>query len=204
MSLWAVVPVKSLGEGKSRLAQVLSKEDRRLLNNQLFQHTLNVLSHVAAIDEICVISTDPDVLDHAKSLGLKTMVENGSGLNEALTQVTLAAIVERVQQLFILPVDLPFLKQSDAEIFLHMLEGKPGVVIAPDRKKTGTNALMVSPPGALDYQFGVDSFNLHYHQALARKLPVRVCCLSSLEFDIDLPEDFLEVKDLLAVPMGLE
>lgn len=204
MSLWAVVPVKSLDEGKSRLEKIMTQADRRSLNTQLIQHTLKILLNVADIDVVCVISSDAAVLDLADSYGVKTFFERGAGLNEALTQVTQTAINEGIQKLLVLPVDLPLLEQGEVETFLHALNRQPGLVIAADRGRTGTNALLVCPPGSIDYQFGEDSFNLHYQQAQRRNLPVSVCCLPSLEFDIDLPEDYLEVRDLFVAPMGVE
>ena len=158
----------------------MTRADRRYLNIQLTQRTLKVLLNSAYIDVVCVISGDPAVLDLADSHGAKTFMEKGAGLNEALEQVTQAAIKEGIQKLLVLPVDLPLLEQSEVETFVHALDRHPGLVIAPDRGRTGTNALLVCPPGAIDYQFGEDSFHLHYQQALRRDLPVSVCCLPSL------------------------
>ena len=49
MTLWAIVPVKPLRLGKSRLAEMLSEDERADLNRRLLVHTLTTL---AAIPEI--------------------------------------------------------------------------------------------------------------------------------------------------------
>jgi 2-phospho-L-lactate guanylyltransferase (CobY/MobA/RfbA family) len=39
MTLWAIVPVKPLRRGKSRLADVLSQDERTNLNRHLLENT---------------------------------------------------------------------------------------------------------------------------------------------------------------------
>ena len=43
MTIWAIVPVKPLRRGKSRLAGLLSEEQRTCLNRYLLEHTLTRL-----------------------------------------------------------------------------------------------------------------------------------------------------------------
>ena len=40
MTLWAIVPVKPLRRGKSRLAGTLTEDERTALNQELLEHTL--------------------------------------------------------------------------------------------------------------------------------------------------------------------
>jgi 2-phospho-L-lactate guanylyltransferase (CobY/MobA/RfbA family) len=44
MTLWAIVPVKPLRRGKSRLAGTLSETERAELNQKLLEQTLTTLS----------------------------------------------------------------------------------------------------------------------------------------------------------------
>ena len=44
MSLWAIVPVKPLRRGKSRLAGALTEEERANLNQELLERTLRTLT----------------------------------------------------------------------------------------------------------------------------------------------------------------
>jgi 2-phospho-L-lactate guanylyltransferase len=68
----------------------------------------------------------------------------------------------------------------------------PVVVVAPDRRRQGTNALLVCPVGLIDYQFGPGSFQRHCNRALKAGARLEVCELPSLALDVDMPED-LEV-----------
>jgi 2-phospho-L-lactate guanylyltransferase len=71
----------------------------------------------------------------------------------------------------------------------------PVVVIAPDRHREGTNALLIYPAGLIDYSFGPGSFRRHCDRALEASARLEICELSSLALDIDYPED-LELLNL--------
>ena len=49
MTLWAIVPVKPLRRGKSRLADILSQDERTDLNRHLLENTLNTLNSLPEI-----------------------------------------------------------------------------------------------------------------------------------------------------------
>jgi len=78
MTLWAILPVKPLRSGKSRLSKVLSEEERAALNQNLLQNSLKVLASLELIDTILVVSRDPAVLTIARDYGAKTVLENGN------------------------------------------------------------------------------------------------------------------------------
>ena len=68
----------------------------------------------------------------------------------------------------------------------------PVVVVSPDRHRQGTNALLVSPAGLIEYDFGPGSFQRHCERAIKAGARLEVCELPSLALDVDHPED-LEV-----------
>jgi len=80
-------------------------------------------------------------------------------------------------------------QKDDIEMLLSRAKDPPVVVIAPDRHRKGTNALLAAPPGLIEYDFGPDSFKLHQERAQAAGARVEICELSSLGLDVDLPED---------------
>ena len=67
MTLWAIVPVKPLRRGKSRLAGALSEDERTELNRTLLQHTLKTLTDIKELEEVLVISRDPQALTIARN-----------------------------------------------------------------------------------------------------------------------------------------
>ena len=74
----------------------------------------------------------------------------------------------------------------------------PVVVVAPDRRYQGTNALLICPVGLIEYDFGPGSFQRHCERARQRGARLEICELPSLALDVDLPEDLEMVGDRLA------
>lgn len=197
MSLWAIVPVKPLRRGKSRLAGVLSEEQRNRLNCGLLEHTLQTLAAVPEVSQTLVVSRDPMALAMARDLGAKTVQEDGAPqLNMALRRATVVAQVYATKGVLILPADLPLISPEDIQAILVRAENPPVVVIAPDRRRDGTNALCVCPAGLIEYAFGPGSFARHCERAKKAGARVEVCEISSIGLDLDLPEDLKEYNQV--------
>src|SRR5512140_3297002 len=95
MSLWAIVPVKPLRRGKSRLAGVLSEEERTALNNSLLANTIKAITSAPSIGQTLVISRDPAALALAREYGARTVMEDSnSELNQALQRATIVAMID--------------------------------------------------------------------------------------------------------------
>ena len=198
MTLWAIVPVKPLRWGKSRLAGVLTQEERTDLNSQLLIHTLNTLKSLKEIEHVLVISRDPAALAIARKRGARTLQENGTPeLNSALARATIVARNHSTRGVLIVPADLPLLTPEDVRSMLDRASEPPVVVVAPDRHRQGTNALLVCPAGLIDYDFGPDSFPRHCQRALQAGARLEICELPSLALDMDLPEDLQLVGEEL-------
>lgn len=191
MCLWAIVPVKPLNLGKSRLCQVLTDLQRTELNQQLFQNTISVLKQVPKISEILVVSRDSNVLTIARASGLRTVQENGNPeLNQALLRASVFAQVYSPEGVIIVPADLPLLQPADVEMVIEKNHVPPVVVIAPDRRKEGTNMLLVSPAQLITYSFGKESFKTHLALAKASGARVEIVENERIALDLDLPEDW--------------
>jgi len=190
MTLWAIVPVKPLRRGKSRLSGVLGLEARTALNHYLLSNTLETLAAVPEIEYSLVVSRDPEALTIAREYGARTVQEQGSPqLNVALTRATMVALSHSVQGVIIVPADLPLLTADDIHEVVRRGVNPPVVVITPDRHHQGTNALLISPPGLINYEYGPGSFQRHCVQAQKAGARLEVCERGAVALDIDLPED---------------
>lgn len=195
MALWAIVPVKPLRRGKSRLAKVISAEERADLNQYLLEHTIQVLSTIDEIEHILVISRDTEALALARDLGARTVQEYGSpGLNTALSRAVEIAKTYETCGILIIPADLPRLNADDLKKILVHRKQPPVVAIAPDRKKEGTNALLVCPPDLIEFKYGPGSFEKHCQEAREADIRLEICDLQSLELDLDDPEDLALIE----------
>lgn len=191
MTLWAIVPIKPLRRGKSRLADILSEQERETLNEKLLVHTLKCLTSVSEIDHHLLVSYDPAALSLAREYGFRTIQESkNTSINKALRRGTLAAKAFKASMILIMPADLPFITKDAIHEMISLSLGPPEIIIAPDRKKNGTNALFINPVGILDYDFGEWSFKKHIEQAERKKIRIKIFDHEKLSFDLDLPEDY--------------
>lgn len=201
MTLWAIVPVKPMRLGKSRLAPVLSEEERIALNQQLLVHTVQTLKSMPELERVLVVSRDPGALALARHYGARTVQEDDSSqLNTALARATFVARSFHTHGVLVLPADLPFLDVDDIRRMLAAAHDPPVVVVAPDRKREGTNALIISPPGTITYRFGKGSFTRHCELARQAGARLEILDLPSLAVDLDSPED-LHLLDGWSVPI---
>jgi 2-phospho-L-lactate/phosphoenolpyruvate guanylyltransferase len=78
----------------------------------------------------------------------------------------------------------------------------PVVVIAPDRHGNGTNALLLSPAGLIEYDFGENSFQRHCQRAKDVGARLEIVDLPTLGLDLDLPEDLELIRKLEMTKMA--
>ncbi len=204
MTIWAIVPVKPLRRGKSRLAERLTEDERAELNGLLLAHTLKTLKKTKKIAEVLVVSRDPKALAIAHDHNARTIRENGAPrLNTALERATAVAKMYEAKGVLVLPADLPLISQADVDKLLSVINGgKRVVVITPDRHKNGTNALFLSPIGVIEYDYGEKSFERHCELAKKAGARLEICELPSIELDLDLPEDLELVAEEIHFSFG--
>ena len=197
MTIWAIVPVKPLRHGKSRLAEMLSQEQRTRLNRYLLEHTLTLLNEIPAIEHTLVVSRDPAALALTRSIGGRTVLEDGAPqINTALQRATVVAQSQGARAVLILPADLPLVEPDDLIAFLDRGQFSPVVVIAPDRRLDGTNCLLVNPAGLIGYSYGPGSFQRHSANTIEAGARLEVVKTDHFGLDLDLPEDLEMVGGL--------
>jgi 2-phospho-L-lactate guanylyltransferase len=200
MSIWAIVPVKPLRLGKSRLSGVLSDDERAVLNRMFLEQILEVLRTTPKISQTLVISRDPAALAVARELGARTVLEDGNpNLNSALSRATMLARNYATRGVLVLPADLPLVTREDVLEFLDHIYRSPCVVITPDRHENGTNALLMDPGGLIKYAFGPGSFNRHCELARTAGASLEIVRNQHIELDLDTPEDLALLKQLESI-----
>ena len=190
MTLWAIVPVKPLRRGKSRLSGVLSEDERTALNQSMLVNTIKTLKGVPEIDTILVVSRDPSALSLARDYHARTVLEDGSPeLNTALRRASMVAQAYQAKEILVLPADLPLIKPEDIRNFIAHSGKPPEIIIAPDRRHDGTNALYINPAGLIEFKYGEGSFQIHLTQARNANARIEIIELDAFALDLDLPED---------------
>src|SRR2546423_3941671 len=185
----ALIPVKALDEAKSRLAGHMTLHQRKNLVLDMLHHVLHVLQQSNLLDQITVVSPDIRVLDFAQTWGVRALVEEMPGHNAALHAAALQEQEAGTTALLTLSGGLPLLQPSDIRALIERSLRYP-VVLAPSRDGTGPNALLVQPPLALPYLFGVNSLYKYVRAAKERQLG------STIYNSIGLPLNINPINDL--------
>jgi 2-phospho-L-lactate guanylyltransferase len=219
MTTWAVVPVKPLRYGKSRLAHILSPEERAALTTSMLNRTLETLNNVPGIFRSLVISRDPSALKIARNYGAYTYGEGDKqDLNVALIRAAHLAAAQEATGILIIPADLPLITVEDVEMMLPAMasnsatthsrpygngamryDERRAIAICADRNGNGTNALYVSPPLGFEFSYGDGSFSRHLQQAQRLGMKSRIVHAPGLKFDLDTEEDWRAYLAVLGV-----
>jgi len=191
MTTWAVLPVKPFCRGKSRLSDCLEADELIALNRFLFEQTFHKLRASDGIDKVVVVSQDDQALDFARINGGIALTENAeSSLNAAVAQALQFVSTTEPGRVLILPADLPLMTSEDLEALLTIETAERAMVIVPDTRQLGTNAILLSHATMLKPQFGRRSFQKHTRQATSNGVELIVWLNDNIQRDLDTPQDF--------------
>ncbi|MBI3757432.1 MAG: 2-phospho-L-lactate guanylyltransferase [Deltaproteobacteria bacterium] len=196
---FALVPVKALAWGKSRLSALLSEEARQAVSRAMLIDVLNSLRHSSMVEKFAVVSSDATLLALAQEFGAYVVDEGQPrGLSGAVTIGTDFCLQKGATALLVLLADLPLVEPEDIDSLFHQGEeiGR-GVILATCKEREGTNALLRVPPLVIPPCFGGPSLEAHRQAARQRGVPFRAVEAPHIAFDIDSVED---LQQLIAHP----
>ncbi len=203
---WAIIAVRGLERAKSRLGGLLDAEERRDLVSRLLRRAIEAATGNLRIAGTIVVSSDPAALQLARDAGAVPVTDADGGLNAALELARAEAIRRGATALVVLPADLPWLDRATLDAVLEAAdaarEAAPGwtpgdafVALVPDRHGTGTNVLIMAPPAAIAFAFGLGS-RADHATAAAVAGATYVELGGPLGVDLDTPEDLELVEGL--------
>lgn len=153
----AVVPVKALDAGKSRLR--ISTVQRRRLAAAFALDVLAAVRGCALVSDVLVVSAD---LHLERSLGVPVVPDPGRGLLAALEAG--CAQVREDSSVLVVPADLPFLTAGALTVLLQ----RHARGFVPDREGTGTTLLVQQPGARVELRYGDGSAAAHEALGLPR------------------------------------
>jgi 2-phospho-L-lactate guanylyltransferase len=187
----AILPVKSFGDAKQRLAESLGAGSRQALAQAMFADVLASLRRAPGLDEIVVVTSDRNAESAASGDRVRVLPDTAqAGQSEAALIGIRHALAEGFERVLLVPGDTPLLHPGDVA---GLISGSRAVVIVPDRHGTGTNALVLTPPDAIEPSFGPDSFARHVAAAELAGVPHRAQEVPTLALDVDTPADLAEL-----------
>ena len=195
---WALVPIRGLETAKTRLGEDLDPEERVELVTNLLRRTLVATRDARWVTGTVVVTMDPDAAGIAHELRAIGLVERAPGLKAAIEAARSVAVARGATAVLVLPADLPAVSAAAIDALIgaaaEAAEGNGRLVaVVPDRHGLGTNALLISPPGAIDPAFGEASRAAH--AARADSAGVRRLELDGpLALDLDTAADLLDAE----------
>jgi 2-phospho-L-lactate/phosphoenolpyruvate guanylyltransferase len=202
----AVVPVRSLRHGKTRLSPVLGDEAREALLRGIAYRVVTAAVETGLIETVLVVSPDEETLSWAASLGPTVEAvpqpEHRVGLNGAIDAGRAWALDHGASILLSLFADLPLLVADDIRGFVARTEP---VVLGADRRGEGTNALLLRLAGRgpeFTFAFGEGSLAKHLEEARRLGLNAVMHDVPGIAFDLDTPDDWTTFRELTADCLG--
>ena len=203
--LWTVLPVKAWAEAKRRLSPVLSGEERQELARCMLDDLLGAIGGAARVTGVLAVTSDRVAGEYLARAGCELLPEPRRGLNLALgtaaggTEAARgfddAGLADRPA-----PRDLDGPRRTLRRTIQESRQGAAGqrapratVTVAPDRFRSGTNALACSPPGCIPFRFGDGSFHAHLREAERSGAAASSLELDGLSLDVDHPDDLAEL-----------
>lgn len=206
MTLAVAILMKDPAEAKTRLRPVLGSDARESLALTMFENTLDHFIRAAAVPDrrwlVGVVTASPRIAAIAGARGAAAVDErlpggagDGSGINAAAEAAARWAAEAGASSLLVIHADIPTL--VDEEIAALLAAGRDRAVVIAGSRDGGTNALLVTPPGVLDFRFGPNSAAAHEAAAREAGLTATQLDLPFLSRDMDTPDDLLARPDLL-------
>jgi len=190
VTIWAVLPVKPLAAGKSRLHNYLDPGEIIELNKGLFESTFERIMNCKSIDRLMVVTHDPQLLTYTEANDGVGLLENSpSSLNQAISQAFSVIEEEDPGPVLVIPADLPKMRSEDLAELISLGISERFLVIVPDCHQTGTNALYLSSPTLIKPRFGHRSFQKHTSQALKKTADLTIWINKPMQYDLDTFQD---------------
>lgn len=216
----ALVPVKHLTTGKSRLLTELARGQLEALSLAMLEDVLEALKGTPSVARMAVVTPDQTVALAAESFGAKPLRLDDPGLNPSLAAAARALDLAPDEPLLVVLGDVAGATPEDIEVLFEVLRpeaahrqgeqspptaagtsagtGAGAVSLAPSADG-GTSALLRRPHDAIPTLFGPGSAKLHREAAARAGVAYTEVSLPSLATDLDCPED---IECFLQTPVG--
>lgn len=187
-NIYAIIPVTTFKNAKTRLSPFLSEEEREKLLKAMLHDVTDTLKKY--VDKVFIISRDEDILSYAESLNVNTILENeNSNLNKALTQA-MKLCKGKTRKILIVPSDIPLIGKTNIKMLIDA--GKNLDFIIVPSKGGGTNMIIMKPM-AIRTQFEGFSYKKHVQVAERKNLNPQVHDSFFMALDVNTTEDLGEI-----------
>lgn len=190
MPVFGVITIKRFDSAKQRLAESLEPDRRRRLAEAMFADVIAAVRRSRLLDGLITVTGEPRARQMAENAGIEVVDDPDEGHSAAALRGIGRAVELGADRVVLLPGDCPLLDPRELDRALAGMPS-PWVAVVPDRHGTGTNALVIAPPDAIEPAFGEGSCARHRELARAAGIPHSVERIGSLGLDLDTPADVI-------------
>ena len=183
MTVAVVVLVRDPRRAKTRLRAALTPRQREALASAMCDDVVRATMTTGW--PVLVVTDTAAVARTARAAGAGALVVPARGTRDAARRGLRRVERDGADAALVLAADVPLVTPVDLRRVVAAGR-RSDVVIVPDRRRSGTNALYLRPPNRLDPHFGRRS--LAAHRAAAGS-DGRVLVVPRLALDIDTPAD---------------
>jgi 2-phospho-L-lactate guanylyltransferase len=181
-----IIGLKRLDVAKRRLMPHLSPAERRRLMLSMLEAVVAAVRE-ASLGSVALATSEPTATALGRTLDVDVLSDGDLPWNDGLVHA-LSSVLPRPDRVLYLAGDVPLVTAGELLEFAAAAPAR-GVCIARARD-AGTNALIVTPSGALRPSFGSPrSSEVHQAAARAAGLACRVVDIPGLALDVDTIDD---------------
>lgn len=185
-----LIPVKDPTHAKTRLAGLLSEDERQRLALSMFEDVSRAAANARKPDRVVLVTNFGPAVEHGCKLGWDILLEESQISESASIDWASRVLGERgFESVMRLPADLPLVRAEDIDALLAIELESPGALLVPSRDGTGTNAIIRTPPALFPSRFGPNSLALHRQEAARVGVECLIVDNIRIALDIDEPAD---------------
>jgi len=187
--MWIILPLKALNPVKSRLASVLSPDQRGCLMRAMIEDVLAALRGCPQVEGILMVSRDPNVPALAADYGAEVLnIEKDEDLNSAVKAASDYLLEKGIERALILHGDIPLARPSDLSRLIE--EGaESDLTLLACHRGQGTNVMLTSLPAEIPFLYGKGSYQQHLQAARLLGIDIRTTDIPEMALDVNSAED---------------
>lgn len=194
-SVWLFVLARDPAGAKTRLSGILDPDARSRLAAAMLEDVLAACADAPFVRRVVVTESEA-VREMARRSAYEVLDAPLASTNTAASAALDHAAAAGAARALVLASDLPLLGAADLAALVAAADAAE-VVIAPDRHRRGTNALLLTPPAVIAPAFGPGSFQLHLARARQAGVRPRTVSARGIATDID---DSADLRHVLREP----
>jgi 2-phospho-L-lactate guanylyltransferase len=187
----AIITAKRFTAAKQRMSGAVPEERRLALVEAMLGDVLEAVTQARQVTFTVVITGEAAAAGLASGCGAEVIHDPDDAGHVGAAKLGIQRAIElEADTAVLLPGDCPLLEPRELDSLVTGLPD-PFVAVVPDRHGTGTNALAMRPPDAIEPAFGEGSCERHLELARLADVPHATEQVDGLALDLDTPADIV-------------